>query len=57
MQIHINSFIIIEKVFNRPITKFYNSDDVKAIVEELQLTRKRGQLLYIRSIIFYKKQC
>ena len=36
--------IEIEKILNRPITKFYNSDDVNVIAAEL------------RFISFYKKQ-
>ena len=30
-----------EKILNRPITKFYNSDDVNVIVAELRLTKER----------------
>ena len=52
----ISTLINIEKFLNKPITKFYNSDDVNVIVAEIRFT-KRGQLLSIRNIIFYKKQC
>ena len=37
-RIHASSQINIEKNLNRPITKFYNSDDVNAIAAELRLT-------------------
>ena len=30
-RIHTSSLINIEKILNRPITKFYNSDDVNGI--------------------------
>ena len=56
MRIHTSSTINIEKIWNRPITKFYNGGDVNVIAAELRLT-KRSQLLFIRGIIFYKKQC
>ena len=52
----ISTLINIEKFLNKPITKFYNSDDVNVIAAEIRFT-KRGQLLSIRNIIFYKKQC
>ena len=35
---------------DRPITKFYNGDDVDVIAEELRLTKTRPTS-------FYKKQC
>ena len=54
--IHTSSTINIEKIWNRPITKFYNGGDVNVIAAELRLT-KRSLLLFIRGIIFYKKQC
>ena len=34
-RIHTSSIIKIEKTFDRPITKFYNSDDLNVIVSEL----------------------
>ena len=37
-RIHTSSFINIEKILNRPITKFYNSDDVNVIAAELRAT-------------------
>ena len=40
-RIHTSSLIKIEKIFNRPITKFYNSDGVNAIAAELRLTKTR----------------
>ena len=36
-----SSLIKIEKTLNRPITKFYNSDDVNVIAAELRLTKTR----------------
>ena len=39
----------IEKTLNRPITKFYNGDDVDVIAAELRLTK-------VRSTCFNKKQ-
>ena len=47
-RIHTNSLINIEKILNRPVTKFYNRDDVNMIAAELQLTKTR-------STSFYKK--
>ena len=47
-KIHTSSPIDIEKILNRTITKFYNSDDVNVIAPELRLT-KTG------STSFYKK--
>ena len=40
-RIHTRSLIKIEKTLNRPITKFYNSDDVNVIAAELRLTKTR----------------
>ena len=40
-RIHTSSLINIEKILNRPITKFYNGDDVNAIAAELRLTKTR----------------
>ena len=44
MRIHRSFLINIGKTLNKPITKFYDSDDVNVIVAELPLTS------------FYKKQ-
>ena len=44
--IHIRSLINIEKILNRPIAKFYNSDDVNMIAAELRLTKKRQTSFY-----------
>ena len=46
-RIHTSSLIKFKKILNRPITKFYNSDDVKVIAQSYG-SLKRGQLLYIR---------
>ena len=35
MRVHTSSLINTEKILNRPITKFYNSDDVNVIAAEL----------------------
>ena len=43
-----NSFINIEKIFNRPITKFCKSDDVNVIAAELPLTKTRPNSFYKR---------
>ena len=40
-RIHTSSLINIEKILNRPITKFYNGDDVNVIEAELGLTKTR----------------
>ena len=40
-RIHSSSLINIEKILNRPITKFYNNDDVNGIAAELRLTKTR----------------
>ena len=40
-RIHTSSLTNIEKILNRPITKFYNGDDVNVIAVELRLTRTR----------------
>ena len=47
-RIHISSLIKIEKILNRPITKFYNSDDVNVVAAELRLTKTRPASLYKR---------
>ena len=48
-RIHTRSLINIEKILNRLIAKFYNSDDVNVIAAELRLTKTRRTS-------FYKKQ-
>ena len=40
-RIHTSSTIKIEKILNRSITKFYNSDDVNVIAAELRFTKTR----------------
>ena len=45
-RIHTSSLINIEKILNRPITKFYNSDDVNVIAAELRLTKMRPTSFY-----------
>ena len=45
-RIHTSSLINIEKILNRPITKFYNSDDVNVIAAELRLTKTRLTSFY-----------
>ena len=45
-RIHTSSLIKIEKILNRSITKFYNSDNVTAY--ELRLTKTRSTSLYKR---------
>ena len=45
-RIHTSSLIKIEKIFNRPITKFYNSNDVNVIAAELRLTKTRPTSFY-----------
>ena len=47
-RIHTSSLIKTEKILNRPITKFYNSDDVNVIAAELRLTKTRPASLYKR---------
>ena len=46
-RIHKSSFINIEKILNRPITKFYNDDDVNVIAAELWPTKMRPTSFYI----------
>ena len=41
-RIHTSSLIKIEKTLNRPIAKFYNSDDVNVTAAELRLTKTRS---------------
>ena len=40
-RIHTSLLIKIEKTLNRPITKFYNGDDVNVIAAELLLPKTR----------------
>ena len=40
-RIHTSSLVKTEKTLNRPITKFYNGDDVNVITAELRLTKTR----------------
>ena len=40
-RIHTSSLIKTEKTLNRPITKFYNGDDVNVIAAELRLAKTR----------------
>ena len=47
-RIHGSSLTKIEKILNRPITKFYNSSDVNVIAAELQLTKTRPTSLHKR---------
>ena len=44
--IHTSSLINIEKILNRPITKFYNSDDINVIAAELRFTKTRPTSFY-----------
>ena len=46
MRIHTTSLINIEKILNKPITIFYNSDDVNVIAEELGLNKMRAASSY-----------
>ena len=55
LRMYTSSLIEIEKILNRPNTKFYNGDVVNLIESYAPL--KRGQLLFIINISFYKKQC
>ena len=41
-RIHTSLLIKIEKTLNRPITKFYNGDDVNVIATEIRLTKTRS---------------
>ena len=47
-RIHTSSLIKIEKILNRSITKFYNSDGVNVIAAELRLPKTRPTSLYKR---------
>ena len=55
LRMHTSSLTKTEKILNRPNTKFYNDDVVNLI--ETYASLKRGQLLFIINISFYKKQC
>ena len=50
-RIHTSSLIKIEKILNRRVTKFYNSDDVNVMAAELRLTKTRPTSLYKRDNI------
>ena len=54
-RIHTSSLNKIEKTLIIRITKFHNGDDVMRLQQSYGQI-KRGQLLLIRNIIFYKKQ-
>ena len=54
-RIHTSSLTKILKILNRPITKFYNIDDVNVIAVELGLTKTRS-ISFCKETIFYKKQ-
>ena len=41
-RIHASSLINIQKILNRHITKFYNSDDVNVIAAGLRLIKARS---------------
>ena len=47
-------FLTLKTNSNRPITKFYDSDDVNVIAVELWLAKTRPTF-FIRKIIFHKK--
>ena len=47
-RIHTSLLINIEKILDRPITKFYNSDDVNVIAPELRLTKTRPISFYVK---------
>ena len=40
-RIHRSSLINLEKIFNRPISNFYNSDGVNVTAADLRLTKTR----------------
>ena len=48
-RIHTSSLIKIEKILNRPITKFYNGDDVNKIAAESRLIKMRPASLCERN--------
>ena len=45
-RIHTSSLFNIEKILNRPITNFYNSNDINVIAEELSLAKTRPTSFY-----------
>ena len=45
---HTSTLIKLEKILNKPITKFYNSDDVNVIATELRPTKTRPTSFYKR---------
>ena len=45
---HTSTLIKLEKILNKPITKFHNSDDVNVIATELRLTKTRPTSFYKR---------
>ena len=45
-RIHTSSLINIENILNRPITKFYNGNDVNVIASELRLIKARLTSFY-----------
>ena len=47
-RIHTSLLINTEKILNRPITKFYKSDDVNVIAAELRLTKTRPISFYMK---------
>ena len=47
-KIHTVSLINTEKILNRPITKFYNSNGINVIVVELQLTKTRLTYFFLQ---------
>ena len=53
-RIHTSSIINIEKILNRPITKFYNSDDVSMIAAELRLIKTRPTSFYKEDNLLYE---
>ena len=55
-RIHTSSLNNIEKILNRPISKFYNSRDVNVIAAELRLSKTRPTSFYKKHNL-YKNQC
>ena len=47
-RIHTSSLIKIEKILNRPITKFDNSNDVNVIAADVRLIKRRPTSFYKR---------
>ena len=54
---HTSCLINIENILNRPITKFYNGDDVNVITADLGLTKTRPFYNQIRNIILGTAPC